>query len=461
MPVSRGRTALAAALVITVWFALFGCSGDATAPGHPDGSAAGAATDVKPPDSNVHSRHVSAVSITPASASIPVGDTLRLLATLTNSTGDTIIKQHIKWTSSDSAVARVDRSGLVSGVAVGSVIITAAREGTAATAALSVVSRRSAFALTCDPSTIRLEQRSVGTLSCRVKASSGFSGSIVLSASHLPTGSTIAPFSNSSVSLASGDSTIVFLDAEVGATTAIGQYAVAITATGGGISTTVTATLDVAGSGPRVHMIYLLPSDVAYDPLVALGMDHAIRHLQIWYQRQMANGKTFAIDDPVVTVLQSTHPASYFATSSFSRAPAEVFAATGGHFNDSTAVWDIYLPVVTDGQGGTQGVALLGDNDVLGISGEDTGGYTIARWVGGLGHETGHAFGLPHPPGCDAGEALPDCSSLMYLGYLTYPDTFLPEADKTQLNAGPFFRTSVAVTSVLFEAAQLQPSPQP
>jgi hypothetical protein len=205
-------------------------------------------------------------------------------------------------------------------------------------------------------------------------------------------------------------------------------------------------------------MVYLLPSDVAYDPRVALGMDRAIRHLQIWYQNQLADGRTFSINFPAITVLHSSHPASYFATSSWTRATDEVFAALGGRFYDQSAVWNIYLPVVTDGQGGSASVALLGENDVLGISGEDTGGFTIARWVGGLGHEMGHAFGLPHPPGCEEGVVSEDCSSLMYLGYLDYPETFLTAAEKEQLNASPFYATDVAGTPRLFDAYNMAAS---
>jgi hypothetical protein len=49
----------------------------------------------------------------------------------------------------------------------------------------------------------------------------------------------------------------------------------------------------------------------------------------------------------------------------------------------------------------------------------------------------------------------------MFLGYLDYPDTFLSEADKTQLDAGPFVTSSVAVTSMQFDADKLTPAPQP
>jgi hypothetical protein len=457
---SCGRSALALAAAFFVCAVLVRCSSDTTAPVE-SRTNTGVSPDARRTKANQYSRHVSAVIITPANATIPVGDTLRFSAAFTTAGGGTITGPTGRWASSDPAMARVDRSGLVTAVATGPVSITATAEGVTGTAHVMVVSLDDDFAMNCDPSIIRLERSSAGTLACTVRALSAFNGPVVLDASHLPAGVTIAPFDTKSVPLSGGQTATVFLHAEIGPTIATGEYRVHINGTGGGITRTAVVPLAVSAAGAQVHMIYLLPSDVAYDPLVALGMDRAIRHLQTWYQEQLSNGRTFAIHDPVITVLHSTHPASYFATSSFSRAAADVFEATGSFFNDSTAIWDIYLPVVTDGQGGTSSVALLGENDVLGISGEDTQGFTIARWIGGLGHEMGHAFGLAHPPACDAGQMIPDCSSIMFLGYLDYPDTFLSEADKTQLDAGPFVTSSVAVTSMQFDADKLTPAPQP
>ena len=61
--------------------------------------------------------------------------------------------------------------------------------------------------------------------------------------------------------------------------------------------------------------------------------------------------------------------------------------------------------------------------------------------LGGLAHELGHAFGLPHPPGCD--EELPTCdyAALMANGYDVYPDTYLRDDDeKVFLRRLPFIK---------------------
>ena len=70
------------------------------------------------------------------------------------------------------------------------------------------------------------------------------------------------------------------------------------------------------------------------------------------------------------------------------------------------------------------------------------------RYVVGAGHELGHAFGLPHPPGCD--ENLPTCdyNALMWAGYAQYPNTYLRLEEKAFLIDSPFFNQSVGGISV-------------
>jgi hypothetical protein len=463
----RPRKTLSSAIATALCCAtLATCARDSSAPTEatPDENAAAYARDGAASQHGaraVHPRHVGSIVIAPESTDVQAGDTVRLRATLLNANGEVVEKPNLEWTSGDTTIATVEDGGLVSGRSAGTVTIVASRDGASDSARVRVRDLRQELGVSCEPQTIRLAQGSVGTISCLLTGPGMFVGSVRVRGEQLPTGVTIRPFDDSPIELYHDITVGIFLDVEVAPVSATGRYDARITATGDGISQTITVPLEIVARGPTVHMVYLLPSDVAYDPRVALGMDRAIRHLQIWYQNQLADGRTFSINFPAITVLHSSHPASYFATSSWTRATDEVFAALGGRFYDQSAVWNIYLPVVTDGQGGSASVALLGENDVLGISGEDTGGFTIARWVGGLGHEMGHAFGLPHPPGCEEGVVSEDCSSLMYLGYLDYPETFLTAAEKEQLNASPFFATDVAVTPRLFDANYLAASPRP
>jgi hypothetical protein len=221
-------------------------------------------------------------------------------------------------------------------------------------------------------------------------------------------------------------------------------------------------------SGGSVHVVYLVPADKTPREDYAAAVGEAILEVQAFYQDELgtsrskgakAVGTTFKTFSPTVEVVVTPHDTAYYNANNqagqfefFFRAVGDGFDTTGGSFNDPDNVWIYYIdadPACGQGIGGTSGVALLAANDLRGLVGEanvppclgdapDTGG--VCRWIGGLGHELGHAFGLPHPPGCDQGS----CSaepffSLMFLGYASYPDTYLLDEDKAQLEASPFF----------------------
>lgn len=63
------------------------------------------------------------------------------------------------------------------------------------------------------------------------------------------------------------------------------------------------------------------------------------------------------------------------------------------------------------------------------------------RWIGGLGHDLGHAFGLPHPPACEDANPATTCpdGALTSTGYASYPNTYLLPSDKSILETSPFF----------------------
>src|SRR5439155_1217748 len=68
---------------------------------------------------------VASVTVTPASATVQGGQTVQLTATLKDANGNLLSGRSVTWSSSNTAVATVDNSGLVSGVAAGSATITA------------------------------------------------------------------------------------------------------------------------------------------------------------------------------------------------------------------------------------------------------------------------------------------------------------------------------------------------
>ena len=81
---------------------------------------------------------VASVAVSPASASVSVGQTVQLTATPKDASGNPLSGRLITWASSSPAAATVNGSGLVSGVAVGSTTITSTSEGKSGTAGISV-----------------------------------------------------------------------------------------------------------------------------------------------------------------------------------------------------------------------------------------------------------------------------------------------------------------------------------
>ena len=89
-----------------------------------------AACDI-PPD-------VAAVEVTPASANIGVGQVMELTATPRDVNENPLAGRVVTWATNDASVATVTGSGLVSGVAAGSAVITATSEGRSGTSAITV-----------------------------------------------------------------------------------------------------------------------------------------------------------------------------------------------------------------------------------------------------------------------------------------------------------------------------------
>ena len=81
---------------------------------------------------------VASVTVSPSSASLFVGQTLQLGATMTDSAGNVLSGRTVTWTSSNPSVVTVNASGLAGAVAIGSATITATSEGRTGTAVVSV-----------------------------------------------------------------------------------------------------------------------------------------------------------------------------------------------------------------------------------------------------------------------------------------------------------------------------------
>jgi uncharacterized protein YjdB len=81
---------------------------------------------------------VNRVEITPATATVDVGGSFRLTATVYDSRGNVITTAQVAWASSNTEIATVDNTGRVRGVKEGTVTITATSGDKAGTAAVRV-----------------------------------------------------------------------------------------------------------------------------------------------------------------------------------------------------------------------------------------------------------------------------------------------------------------------------------
>src|SRR6266567_726955 len=81
---------------------------------------------------------VASVTVSPASASVPVGQAVQLTATPKDASGNPLTGRTVTWASSNTSVGTVNASGLVTGVVAGSTTITATSEGQSGTSVVTV-----------------------------------------------------------------------------------------------------------------------------------------------------------------------------------------------------------------------------------------------------------------------------------------------------------------------------------
>jgi hypothetical protein len=189
-----------------------------------------------------------------------------------------------------------------------------------------------------------------------------------------------------------------------------------------------------------VRFVYFVSKDRSYNPEYAKAIEVAAIDVQAWYKKQM-NGFTFKINSPVVEVAYSDKDAAYFygigkPHSNFFVVLEEVNRLLKARQNDPNYIWVIYSDAPDHSGRGGGGVCIMPENDLIGLIGKSTKYPDIKRWYGGLGHEIGHAFGLPHPSDTKKYE-----DAIMWTGmYFKYPDKcYLTPEDKVILNKSPFF----------------------
>src|SRR6266513_2467271 len=165
---------------------------------------------------------VASVTVSPATASISVGQLLQLTATPKDSAGGALTGRTVTWTSSNTSVATVSSSGLVTGSVAGTATITATSEGKTGSAAVTVAPVPVASVVISPPPSIRVGQ--TVQLTATLKDSTG----------NTLTGRTVM--------WGSGDTTVARVSLS-GLMTGVAEGSATITATSEGKSSTATITV--------------------------------------------------------------------------------------------------------------------------------------------------------------------------------------------------------------------------
>jgi hypothetical protein len=201
----------------------------------------------------------------------------------------------------------------------------------------------------------------------------------------------------------------------------------------GGATTSGTA----AGANPptaTLRVFYLRPSDVAFDRKYPDGIGQVMVEAQAFYKQQL--GVTFKLNNPIVEVLVGEHVKNWYETTpnggdkywwSATNAQREVARRLGLSIPDKR--WMVVSEVSAEGDGAGGGASggwvLLCGHDADGGAAYPT---NKARWIGGMVHELGHAFGLPDSTSTDG-----TCMSASFYGW---PNCTFTQAQKDKMLNG-------------------------
>ena len=377
------------------------------------------------------------VTVSPATAELnALGATEQLTAEVRDQNGQVMAGASVSWASGATSVATVDGSGLVMAAGNGAATITASAGSASGTMTVTVLQSPDSVAVLPAEATIA----ALGdTLRLAAEAFDA-NGRAVAGAEF---------------SWESDDDAVATVDAG-GLVTAVRGGNATITASyeEHTAESVVSVWISTLSEG-SVRVLYVVPADREFRDDYSDGISKAIVDVQGWYRRQL-DGLTFDIYRVIPEQCHLPRGEDYYSYGDvWEKVLEDVQSCAPVRGNTSRFTWALYVDASEEqncgephelGRGGP-GLTMLPREDLELMQNPGTKVYCDGTFyrsygsvLGGLAHELGHTFLVPHPPGCD--EGLPTCDdrALMWNGYGDYPDTYFRDDEKATLRRSPFIK---------------------
>lgn len=215
------------------------------------------------------------------------------------------------------------------------------------------------------------------------------------------------------------------------------------------------------GSGKRLRVVYLVPSDRSMDPEHVEGLENAVADVQSWFHKELGSGESFVLSEPIVEVVQTSNPSSHYEQSAvegyserfyyWGNGLSDAFEATGAQFSDPHNFWLFFLAAdisCESSVGAVDGVSLFSIRDLQALSGQPVStscswdeGKTRCDWVGGVVTNILAGLSVPDPAACVDESDATECPDGLATQWGAFPDSFLSDDQREFLLDTGFFES--------------------